>query len=459
MTPFPLGHGRIGVCRLLVAPRRSAVRSFAQSGSSPPSLLPTLDFSASSDAPSQGQTGAKSASESLSTIERRRRLYGRIGMAVLGLGFIGAWIYQGREWEKGHEIPKGAENLGRFGRANARISEAFDYFNKPAWQDLLPPPLPPPHRRDYTLLISIDDLLVTSTWDREHGWRTAKRPGVDYFIGYLSQFYEIVIFTSQIAYTAVPIIEKIDPFTLYVSYKLFRESTRSVDGRIVKDLNYLNRDLSKVVAIDTNPNHYYLHPENAVIVPKWTGDQATKGGLVGLIPFLESIAIHRPDDVRPILKAYAGKDIPVEYAQKEAEIKRKHIEEWEKKGGSKSVLGTVTLTSLFGKATPTPGQPLRGGPPPTYLEQKRAEAQAFYKAEQEFFKSQEPQMLKYIEEEKEKQAKEMTGTLFGMLTGKSGPAAMLAKLEAERAEADAKANQVKEVGHAKESPLSRETTK
>lgn len=32
---------------------------------------------------------------------------------------------------------------------------------------------------------------------RQHGWRTAKRPGVDYFIAYLSQFYEIVIFTTQ----------------------------------------------------------------------------------------------------------------------------------------------------------------------------------------------------------------------------------------------------------------------
>ena len=30
-----------------------------------------------------------------------------------------------------------------------------------------------------------------------NGWRTAKRPGVDYFLAYLSQFYEIVIFTEQ----------------------------------------------------------------------------------------------------------------------------------------------------------------------------------------------------------------------------------------------------------------------
>ena len=53
--------------------------------------------------------------------------------------------------------------------------------------------------------------------------------------------------------------------------------------------------------------------------------------------------------MRPILKAYAGKDIPIEYAKKEAENKRKHVEEWERSGASKSVLGAVTLSSLFGK--------------------------------------------------------------------------------------------------------------
>lgn len=29
-----------------------------------------------------------------------------------------------------------------------------------------------------------------------------KRPGVEYFIGYLSQFYEVVVFTSQYAYVS-----------------------------------------------------------------------------------------------------------------------------------------------------------------------------------------------------------------------------------------------------------------
>jgi hypothetical protein len=62
--------------------------------------------------------------------------------------------------------------------------------------------------REWYLLIVIPKptplLMCLSPFDqtknllqRQHGWRTAKRPGVDYFIAYLSQFYEVVIFTTQ----------------------------------------------------------------------------------------------------------------------------------------------------------------------------------------------------------------------------------------------------------------------
>jgi len=79
---------------------------------------------------------------------------------------------------------------------------------------------------------------------------------VDYFIAYLSHFYEIVIFTSQPFFHAGPIVEKLDPYSFYIMYRLFREGTRFVDGKVVKDLSFLNRDLSKVVALDTHPEHY-----------------------------------------------------------------------------------------------------------------------------------------------------------------------------------------------------------
>ncbi|KAI0785773.1 HAD-like domain-containing protein [Abortiporus biennis] len=387
----------------------------------PLSSLPSLDFIPKEESSSEGpqeRTGARSSKDSLSSIERKRRFLSRVSIAFLLLGAGAATWHLGREWEE-DELkekrlkPEDAPST-RWGRTTLRLSSIFDFFTEPVWQELLPPPLPAPHQKPYTLLVSIDDLLVTSTWDRQHGWRTAKRPGVDYFLGYLSQFYEIVIFTSQYNYTAIPIVEKLDPYQFFITYKLFREACRSVNGTPVKDLSYLNRDLSKVILLDTHPEHASAQPENAVIMPKWEGAPRDRG-LVAMIPFLESIAIYKPSDVRPILQAYQGKDIPLEYAKHEAADKQRHIEEWEhhKKGLS---TGGFTLSSLFGGSSNVNSSPV----PPTYLEQKRREAQLMYKEEQAYINSNKEQFDKMIKAEQEALAQQMPSTFWGAANAMMG---------------------------------------
>lgn len=117
----------------------------------------------------------------------------------------------------------------------------------------------------------------------------------------------------------------------------------------MKDLSYLNRDLSKVILLDVNPEHGALQPENTIIIPPWKGTPGDKG-LVEMIPFLESIGIFAPPDVRPIIKAYEGKNIPIEYAKREAERKQAAIEEWEREHGNTVAVGSGTswLSSAFG---------------------------------------------------------------------------------------------------------------
>ena len=117
-----------------------------------------------------------------------------------------------------------------------------------------------------------------------------------------------------------------------------------------------------MIILDTHPEHVSLHPENAIVPPKWDGSPRDKG-LVALIPFLEcpsvyglllthtdmnhlAIGIYKPPDVRPILQAYAGKDIPIEYARREAEDTQRHLENW--KGKGKKV--NVTFSGLFGSS-------------------------------------------------------------------------------------------------------------
>ena len=50
----------------------------------------------------------------------------------------------------------------------------------------------------------------------------------------------------------------------------------------------LNRDLRKVIMLDTNPDSYQLQPENAVPAKPWDGNPQDDW-LVAMIPFLEGM--------------------------------------------------------------------------------------------------------------------------------------------------------------------------
>ena len=101
-----------------------------------------------------------------------------------------------------------------------------------------------------------------------------------------------------------------------------------------------------MILLDTSADSASRQPENAIVIPPWTGSREDAGGLVNLIPFLEcmssmgsklteAIAMFSPNDVRPVIQRYEGKDIPTEFAKMEAEMKRKVVEDWEaKRGGS-----------------------------------------------------------------------------------------------------------------------------
>ncbi|KZS88216.1 HAD-like protein [Sistotremastrum niveocremeum HHB9708] len=393
---------------------------------SPSSL--SLDFSplppaTPSSLDTEGRTGAKSAKDSLSSIEKRRRAMSRMLLALMGLGSVAGVFYMGREWEDGERRGKDLKLAGRWERTTTRLSELTDVFSKPQWTELLPPPMPPPHQKPYTLLLSMDDLVITSTWDRATGWRTAKRPGIDYFLAYMSQFYEIVIFTTQPHYTAEPVLMQLDKYQFYITYRLYKEATRLKDGKVVKDLSYLNRDLSKVIILDTHPEHVETHPDNAIVMNPWKGDFKTGKELIGLIPFLESIAFYKTEDVRPILRAYKGKDIAVEYAKKEAEQKERFLAEWRAKGGGRNATSTLSFSSLFGGRDPltSPSQTLTE--PLTYLEQERRKAQAQYRAEQKYITENQAELDRTLQEDRERQMKEMGGgSLFGWVAGMTGMA-------------------------------------
>lgn len=266
-----------------------------------------------------------------STIDKKKEFYSRMfwySFIAANLGFLG---YMARDYDPVEEpelyveSENGLSPSKIFYRLKKRILGVSEVFSEPAFTDLLPPTQPGQYAPPYTLVLELDDLLVHSAWDYKKGWKTAKRPGLDYFLGYLSQYYEIVIFSRSSMAFAENTVAKLDPYHAFISYSLFKEVCRSKDGKLIKDLSLLNRDLSKVIIIDPDQDCYSMQPENALPVEKWTG--AKDDGLIKLIPFLEYLATSHTKDVRETLATYKDREhIPEEFALREQQMR----DEWAK---------------------------------------------------------------------------------------------------------------------------------
>ncbi|BGP22278.1 mitochondrial translocase complex component TIM50 [Rhodotorula toruloides] len=373
------------------------------------------------------KTGAKARGAGKSSIEKKRANLARAAGVLTVAGLAWAVYDLGKDWADEEEQKKMFARsddkqaieeahaggwTGWWGRLKIRAADHLDYLNKPAWDPLLPPPLPEPHYRPYTLVIDLEDMLTHDNWDLDHGWRTAKRPGADYFLAYMSQFYEIVLFTTLPSYLALPVIEQLDPYGAYIPWKLFKEATRYKNGMNIKDLSYLNRPLERTIILDTDPARFQLQPTNGIPLKPWMGTKgdATANELVAMIPFLEAIAIKQVKDVRPIIKHYEGKHIPTAYMEAEAKTKKELLEKWEQQKKDTTVKGWISR--LFGGLTATT---MSDAPPETDIEKMRKTAQKLYLDEQKYWKDNAEIIQKQIEDDKQRQLKEMSTSLVGVM--------------------------------------------
>lgn len=190
--------------------------------------------------------GELPASAYVSSTERRRQKFANVMFALTLGGMTAGVVYLGRNWDeedlRRHPDEPNGWGLGLWwNRASTRMKEVMTYYHEPAFEKLLPDP-DPMFERPYTLVISLEDMLVHSEWSREHGWRLAKRPGADYFLHYLSQYYELVLFTTVPFAIAEPLVRKLDPYR-FIVWPLFREATKYKDGEIIKvSISSLGRD-------------------------------------------------------------------------------------------------------------------------------------------------------------------------------------------------------------------------
>ncbi|KAI5951674.1 TIM50 [Candida jiufengensis] len=339
-----------------IGPSKEKTESSSSSSSSTESPETETESETSETNPNRRKRKRAQTSKDL-----KRERYANIFYLTTFVGAIVGLGYMSRDWDStkeqeeldGLKIENGYSPNLMYQRLNKRLSSLFTFFSEPVFENLLPPPAPEQYRRPLTLVLTLDDLLIHSEWDSKHGWRTAKRPGLDYFLGYLSQYYEIVLFCTNSQIYSEKAVGKLDPYHAYISYALFREGCRYKDGKLIKDISLLNRDLGKTVMIDVDEDSASLQPENSIIVEKWDGKPDDY--LINLIPFLEYLATQPVKDVRPILNSFNNKtNIVEEFSNRESKLRA----QWLKDHPTNKPNATNFLTKLLGMPTHEPKMPL-----------------------------------------------------------------------------------------------------
>ncbi|PNF36957.1 Mitochondrial import inner membrane translocase subunit TIM50-C [Cryptotermes secundus] len=235
-------------------------------------------------------------------------------------GMIGSYmVYElgkPKRDENGHIIEDEFSQMPLIQQFFSRMWKEMDYYKRmirePSREKLLPDPLTYPYiQPPYTLVLEMTDVLVHPDWTYKTGWRFKKRPGVDHFLEQVAPpLFEVVVFTAEQGMTVFPILDALDP-NGYIMYRLVRDATHFVDGHHVKDLDCLNRDLSKVIVIDWNSESLKFHPRNMLRLPRWKGNDDDQT-LVDLGTFLRTIAAEKVEDVRDVLDYYQQFSNPVE---------------------------------------------------------------------------------------------------------------------------------------------------
>ena len=125
--------------------------------------------------------------------------------------------------------------------------------------------------KKFCLVLDLDE-TISHSLKLNFGYYFLLRPGVIEFLTELSEFYEIIIFTSSPKIYADNIIDKIDQNGNLITHRLYKPHVIFERGKSVKKLNLIGRDLNKIIFVDNMKSNAKYNPKNLYLIPSWTDD-------------------------------------------------------------------------------------------------------------------------------------------------------------------------------------------
>ena len=228
---------------------------------------------------------------------------------------ISSLIYYNQNVSKIHLIELNRYFNKVINKENAKIDRTLSYIiktklnsnkNENSIKNVIIPYLPKimQGNKNYTLVLDLDETLISFRFNRKNEGILKTRPGLYNFLNSVGNKYEMVIFTAGTQEYADPIIDIIEKGKKIFIKRLYRQHTVFIDNIFAKDLTRLGRDLSKIIIVDNMPQNFFMQKENGIFIKNFFGQDDDDRALIDLSSILLNIASKPNNDVRKELKKY-----------------------------------------------------------------------------------------------------------------------------------------------------------
>ena len=228
----------------------------------------------------------------------------------------------------------------------------------PAWGSLPEYASVPPGTPALPLLVlDVEKTLIASEHDPRFGWRHVKRPGADKMIAQLSMIYEIVLITENDTAAMEHVLLSLDPE--HRCHKMGSPQCELRGDDLLKRLDYMNRDLSRIILVDDSPTSSKLFPRNTILVSPYEDVRDKKDTeLIELTPVLAALGtLESMPDLRRTLDDLGhgtreAKELIVEYQMRVSQAKMQ--EENKRNRGLGKFIRQTALKAPPASASPPP---------------------------------------------------------------------------------------------------------
>ena len=166
-----------------------------------------------------------------------------------------------------------------------------------------PPYLHTPRNKPYTLILDLNETLVSFQQTNYSQGILRLRPFLIEFLEEISYYYELILFTASTEYFAKPIINAIEEHRKYFDFIFYRECCIIIGNDFVKDLTRIGRPLDSTIIVDNMQQNFRLQKENGINIKPFYAQDPNDSALYDLLNILIDIAGDE-GDVREGLAKY-----------------------------------------------------------------------------------------------------------------------------------------------------------